>query len=208
MPAVSGDSYQHALRAREYCSATPDGAEVWKYAFPSGPDQRTADCEDLHIRFACGGRQWTGLFACARGRHVEVVPWPAANAMVIAAANAVYIVDLEAPEQFSGLAAPVEISGVIFDEGGRHLFVADSLRIYAFSPDRHFRWISEPLEGYGARLCGCGGRVLAIEVKPFVQGPESEEMAPAVLRLRTEDGTVLRSRFRVAHRYWMRNEAA
>ncbi|HEX4279028.1 MAG TPA: hypothetical protein VHZ74_26915 [Bryobacteraceae bacterium] len=182
---------------------------MWKYAFPPDAPRPDADLEDLHVHLTVDGTQWTGLFACTRGRHVEILPWPAAHAIIVAASNAVYIVDPQAPEEFSGIAAPVEISGVIFDESGQHMFVAGSLRVYAFSADRHFVWISESLEGYGARFCGCGGRVLAVQVNPFDPRSEGEEeAAPAVVRLRTEDGTILRSRFRLAHRYWMRSEAA
>ena len=91
---------------------------------------------------------------------MEVIPWPAANAVVVVAANAVYLVDSSTPEQFSGFAAPVEINGIAFDESAQHMFVAESLRIYAFSADRRLQWISEPLNGYDAHFRGCAGRVL------------------------------------------------
>jgi hypothetical protein len=117
-------------------------------------------------------------------------------------------VDPGTPEQFSGFAAPVEINGVTFDESAQHMFVADSLRIYAFSADRLLRWISEPLDGYGARFRGCGGRVLAVELKRSEPVPEGEEPPPSVIRLRTEDGTILRSRFRLAHRNWVNSLGA
>lgn len=211
MSATNGDGFLRAVRARESCADAPGGVEVWKYAFPLAANQPV---EDVHVRFvtAAGapgpyGTQWTGIFECARGRHVEVLAWPAANAIVVAAANAVYIVDPSIPEQFSGFAAPVEINGVTFDELAQHMFVADSLRIYAFSSDRLFQWISEPLDGYGAHFRGCGGRVLAVELTQSEPEPESEEVAPSVIRLRTEDGTILRSRFRLAHRYWMKSAA-
>ena len=189
---MNGDSYLHAVRG---------GPEVWRYAFPLGANQPV---EDLYVRFAHG----TGIFECAPGRHVDVLTWPAANAIVVAAASAVYLVDPGRPEQFSGFAAPVEITGVTFDETGRHMFVADSLRIYAFSPDRLLRWISEPLDGYGARFCGCGGRVLAVELKQSEPEWEADDEAASVIRLRTEDGTILRSRFRLARRYWAKSSAA
>ena len=203
----------HAVRAREYSAAAPTGVEVWKYAFPLAGNQPV---EDIHVRFTTAEETlqsqkapWIGIFECARGRHVDVISWPAANALVVAAANALYIVDPAKPEQFSGIPAPVEINGFIFDESGRHMFVADSLRIYAFSPDRRFQWMSEPLEGYDARFRACGRRVLAIELKQnelLAEGGEKE--VPSVVRLRTEDGTILRSRFRLAHRYWAENTAA
>lgn len=200
MSAISDHVFSHAVHAREYCADAPGGVEVWKYAFPLAAHEPV---EDIHVRDA----HWTGIFECARGRHVEVLSWPAANAIVVAAANAVYIVDPAAPDQFSGFAAPVEINGVTFDESSQHMFVADSLRVYAFSSDRRFRWISEPLDGYDARFRGCGGRVLTVEIKHFEPGPDGEEAAPSVIRLRTEDGTILRSRFRLAHDYRM-NAAA
>jgi hypothetical protein len=202
MSAANGDAYLHAVRGREYCADVPGGSEVWRYSLHDAADQ---PIDDFHVR--CG-TQWTGVFECAAGRHVEVLPWAAANAIVVAAANAVYIVDPRTPEQFSGFAAPVEVTGITFDESSSHMFVADSTRIYAFSSDRRFRWISEPLDGYDARFCGCGRFVLAIELRQSEPGPEGEEAAPSVIRLRIEDGTILRSRFRLVHRYWMKNTAA
>jgi hypothetical protein len=181
--------------------------EVWKYAF-AFPSSQPA--EDVHVRLKnADGTRWIGIFECARGRHVDVIPWPEANAVVVVAANAVYIVDSSAPDQFSGFAAPVEVNGITFDESARHMFVAESLRVYAFSCDRHLKWISEPLDGYDARFCGCGGRVLAVKVRQAdVHGVELDEAEPSVMRLRTEDGTILRSRFRLAHQYWMKRAAA
>jgi hypothetical protein len=198
-------SFLHAVHARENCEEAPDGVEVWKYSFPLAANHPAV--EDLHVRCMAEG-EWTGIFECARGHHVDVLPWPAANAIVVAAANAVYIVDPSKPEQLSGFAAPVEITDITFDETGENLFVADSLRVYAFSSDRHFRWISEPLEGYGARFRGCRGRVLAVEVRQPEQELDSEDAPPSLMRLRTEDGTILRSRFRLVHRYRMKNVAA
>ena len=90
--------FLHAVRAREYCASdAPGGVEVWKYSFPL-TDSRLVD--DIHVRFETAGSapglkgpQWIGIFECATARHVDVIPWPAANAIVVAAANAVYIVD-------------------------------------------------------------------------------------------------------------------
>jgi hypothetical protein len=211
-PKIAAVGLRQAVRVREYYPDAPGGAEVWKYSFPLAPNQPV---EDIHVRFNTAGNaptpdgiQWTGVFECARGRHFDVLPWPAANAIVVAAANALYIVDPAKPERFSGFAAPVEIDDLTFDESAQHLFVADSLRIYAFSSDRLFQWMSEPLDGYGARFCGCGGRVLAVEIRHFGPEPEGSEAPPSVLRLRTEDGTILRSRFRLTHRYRYKSEAA
>lgn len=208
---ANGGCFLRAAPVRE-CGAEDAGVvEVWKYAFPLGANQPV---ENIRVRLTTGkaatasnGTQWTGIFECARGRHVDVMPWSEANAVVVAAASAVYIVDPSAPEHFSGFAAPVEINGVTFDESRQHMFVADSVRIYAFSSDRLLRWISEPLHGYGARFRGCGGRVLAVELKQCELESEGEEPAPSVIRLRTEDGTILRSRFRLARRYWMKTPA-
>jgi len=212
MSATNGKGFLHAVRAREYCVGAPLGVEVWKYAFPVAGNHPV---EDIHVRFTTTGKEpgsqkasWIGIFECACGRHVDVMPWPAANAIVVAAANALYIVDPAMPEQFSGFAAPVEINGVIFDESARHMFVADSLRIYAFSSDRRFLWMSEPLEGYDARFRACGRRVLAVELKESEPLPEGEEEMSSLIRLRTEDGTILRSRFRLAQRYWSKSTAA
>jgi hypothetical protein len=189
---MNGYGFLHAVRG---------GGDVWRYSFPLDANRSV---EDVYVRFA----HWTGIFGCAPGRHVDVLTWPAANAIVVAAASAVYIVDPGTPEQFSGFAAPTEINGVTFDESGRQMFVADSLRIYAFSPDRLLQWISEPLDGYGARFRGCGGRVLAVELRDSELELEGEDAAPSVIRLRTEDGTILRSRFRLARRYWEKSSAA
>jgi hypothetical protein len=196
-----------AVRAREYCAdSPPEGIEVWKYAFSHGANQPV---QDIHVRFthfetASGGNNtWTGCFECARDRHVDVIPWPAANAIVVVSANAVYIVNPGSPEQFGGVAARLEINDVTFDESMQRLFIADSRRIYAFSADGLFRWISEPLDGYGARFRGCGRRVLAVEIKQTELNLDSDESAVfSVVRLRTEDGTILRSRFRRGLRYW------
>jgi hypothetical protein len=212
MSATNGHEFLRAVRTREHYAAAPGGVEVWKYALPPGANQPV---EEIHVRRRTegsapgpNGAQWTGVFECARGRHLEVLSWPAANAVVVAAANAVYIVDPGVPEQFSGFVAPVEINDVTFDESAQHMFVADSLRVYAFSSDRLFRWMSEPLDGYGARFCGCGRRVLAIELKQCGPELDREEEAPSIVRLRIEDGTILRSRFRLAHHYWMKSAAA
>jgi hypothetical protein len=204
MSTTNGNGFLRAVRAREYCAAACGEVEVWKYAFAPGSNQPV---EEIHVRRRTAGTQWTGVFECARSRHLEVLFWPAANAVVVAAANAMYIVDPGIPEQFSGFVAPVEINGVTFDESAQYMFVADSLRVYAFSSDRLFRWISEPLDGYGARFLGCGGRVLAVELRQCGSELEGEEDAPSVVRLRTEDGTILRSRFRLARHYRMKSAA-
>jgi hypothetical protein len=206
MSAVNGDRSLEAVRAREYSAEAPDGIEVWKYSFPLPANDPV---EDVHVRFRSQdtGALWTGVFECARGRHVDVVPWTQADAIVVVAANAIYIVDPRFPEKFNGVAAPVEITGITFDETGRHMFVAESLRVYAFSSDGRFRWISEPFDGYGARFRGCGGRVLAVEINPAEPDPDGEPVEPSLIRLRTEDGTILRSRFRLAHRYRFRPAA-
>jgi hypothetical protein len=187
---------QHAVRVREH---------EWRYAFPPAGGEAEAR-EDVRVR--CASSAWTGFFSCTPGRRLEILTWPAARAIVVAAASGLYIVDPELPEEFAGFAAPVGLTGVTFDETGAHLFAADSLRVYAFSADRKFRWISEALDGYGARFCGCGGRVVAVEVTPFKWGLEEDEEERIVVRLRAEDGTALRSRFSIAYRYWRRNQAA
>ncbi len=202
--------YVRAVRVREYNAASPNGIDVWKYTFPL---DRTGDVDDVFVRTAIysgsGGSEtmWTGVFECARGRNLEVIPWETAHALVVAAANAVYIVDPASPEWFSGFAAPVGITGVTFDEGAGYLFVAESLRVYAFSQDRLFKWISEPLEGYDAHLRSCRGRVLAIELKSLEAAANGEDPMTSVIRLRTEDGTLLRSRFRRGLRHWMKRAA-
>ncbi len=198
-PTVNG--YLRAVHAREYTAAAPDGAEVWNYCFPL---HGTDELDDVHVRTGA----WTGVFECAHRRNLDVIPWRTAHALVVAAANAVYIVDPGNPELFSGVGAPIGISGVTFDESGEHMFVADSLRVYAFSSDRRFQWISEPLEGYDAHLRSCGDRVLAVELRPLEAMPDGEEPPPAVIRLRTEDGTILRSRFRRGSRQWTRTAVA
>jgi hypothetical protein len=206
MSTTNGNEFLRPVRAHEHCAAAPGGVEVWKYALPRGANQAV---EEIHVRRrTAAGTQWTGVFECAPGRHVEVLSWPAANAVVVAAANAVYIVDPDIPDRFSGLVAHVEINDFTFDESAQHLFVADNLHVYAFSADRVFRWMSEQIDGYGARFCGCGGRVLAVEVKQCGLELEGEEEAPSVVRLRIEDGTILRSRFRLARHYWMKSAAA
>ena len=195
-------SFSHAVRARENCAEAPDGIDVWRYDFPPAANQ---SIDDLHVRTP-ESPQWTGIFGCARGGHVEVFPWPGANALVVAASNALYIVDPDTPERFSGIPAPIGITDVIFDEEAREMFVADSLRIYSFSVEGLLRWVSEPLEGYTAHFLACKGRVLAVEVKQPVPG--IEDMHDLVMRLRTEDGTILRSRFRQVQSHWMRKGAA
>jgi hypothetical protein len=212
MSTTNGNEFLRAVRAREHRAAAPGGAEVWKYALPLGANHPV---EEIHVRRRAAGNapgldgpQWTGIFECARNRHLDVLSWPAANAVVVAAANAVYIVDPGVPEQFSGFVAPGEINDVTFDESAQRMFVADSLHVYAFSSDRLFQWMSEPLDGYGPRFCGCGGRVLAVELKQCGPELEGDEEAPSIVRLRTEDGTILRSRFRLARHYRMKGAAA
>jgi hypothetical protein len=188
------------------CLRASDGHEVWKYAFPLGATQPT---EDIRIRFSPAGdssNQWTGLFERAQRRKAKIFLWPEASAIVVAASNAVYIVDPSKPEQFSGFAAPVEINDITFDASGQHMFVAESLRIYAFTADRIFRWISEPLGGYGARFASCHGGVLLVEIKQSDR--EGEHEFSSQIRMRTEDGKVLRSRFRLARRHREKSVAA
>jgi len=98
------------------------------------------------------------------------------------------------------------INDVAFDESRRNMFIAESLRIYAFSADGVFRWISEPLGGYGARFASCQGRVLTVEIKQSDRNGEHEFSSQ--LRLRTEDGTLLRSRFRLARGHREKSAAA
>ena len=53
------------------------------------------------------------------------------------------------------------------------------------------------------------GRVLAVELKQSEPELECEgEAVPSVIRLRTEDGTILRSRFQLVHRYWEKSGSA
>ena len=52
------------------------------------------------------------------------------------------------------------------------------------SSDRFFRWMSEPPEG--GRFRGCGGHVLAIEVRQAESEPDSKESSPSWVRLRTQ----------------------
>jgi hypothetical protein len=137
---------------------------------------------------------------------VEILTWPEANAIVVAAMNALYIVNPDTPDRFSGFAAPVEIDGVAFDESARSMFAADSLRVYCFSSDRLFRWISEPLDGYGAHLLTCQQGVLLVRVLQSEQDPDRDG-ASSLIRLRAEDGTLLRSRLHVP-RFWRRSGAA
>ena len=199
--AATANGYLQAVHAREFTVTAPDGAEVWKYAFPLHCE---GGLDDIHIRAGA----WVGVFECAHGRNLDVIPWEKAHSLVVAAANAVYIVDPGNPEVFSGVDAPVGISGVTLDESAEHMFVADSLRVYAFSSDRHFQWISEPLEGYDAHLRGCGDSILAVELRPLQSTPDAEERPASIVQLRTEDGTILRSGSRRGNRHWQRTAAA
>jgi hypothetical protein len=189
-----------------------DGAGVgtvpaWKYSFPLGARQPV---DDICVHCALTERSgapliWTGFFECARGRHLEILTWPEANAIVIAAMNALYIVNPNTPDRFIGFAAPIEIDGVAFDESGRHMFAAESLRVYCFSSDHLFRWISEPLDGYGAHLLTCRQGVLLVRVLQYEQDPDRDS-ASSLIRLRAEDGTLVRSRLHMA-RFWRRGGA-
>jgi hypothetical protein len=185
------------------CVQNSAQGEAWRYAFSLGAVQ---SAEDIRISFSGGAQPWTGLFECARNRQMKVLQWPEASSIVVAASNALYIVDPSRPQQFRGFVAPVEINDLTFDESGRHLFVAESLRIHAYSADRNFLWISEPLDGYGARFAGCHGRVLLVEIKQSDRAGEYESSSQ--IRLRTEDGTILRSRFRLAQRHKEKSVAA
>jgi hypothetical protein len=166
----------------------------WRYCFSAAGD-------DLHVRLS--GFDWAGLFSCAPRRHVEALWWPAAHAVVVAAGSALYLVDPDAPTQFGGFEGLFGITDLIFDESGDRLFVADSVRVHAFSADRRLRWVSEELGGFDARFVGAGGRVVALRVTSV----DDDEVHETV-RLRAEDGTVLQSRLRVALRHWRRNQAA
>ncbi len=216
MSTSNANSFLGAVRVDEHNADRPVGTEIWRYAFPLAWDEPV---EDVPVRLSSAagaepnGSNWMGMFECARSRHVDVLPWPAANAIVVAAANALYIVDPRTPQQFSGLAALAAITGVTFDESARHMFVAESLRIHAFSSARHLLWVSEPLDGYDARFRACGRRVLTVELQQAEQAHGSEERypeegCPSVVRLRIEDGTVLRSRFRQVRDYWRKSMAA
>jgi hypothetical protein len=201
MPGIS-----QAVRVQEDDLQENTDGNVWKYALPPGATHPT---EDLRVRFRLTDNlknQWTGLFECASRRQVKILHWPEASSIVVAASNALYIVDPSRPGQFSGFVAPIEINDVAFDESRRNMFIAESLRIYAFSADGVFRWISEPLGGYGARFASCHGRVLTVEIKQSDRNGEHEFSSQ--LRLRTEDGTLLRSRFRLARGHREKSAAA
>lgn len=210
MSTTNANAFLPAVRVGKYDVGTPAPTEMWRYAFSLAWNEPV---EDVPVRFSSAtgtgshGSNWIGMFECARNRHVDVLAWPAANAIVVAAANALYIVDPGAPQRFSGLAAPVAISDVTFDESARHMFVADSRRIHAFSSDLHLQWVSEALDGYDAHFRACGRQVLTVQLtsEPV---PGSEEGPPLVIRLRIEDGTLLRSRFRQIQDYWRKRLAA
>jgi len=196
MSKTNRDGFLQAVRVSAYGAHAT--AETWKYAFPIACN---TPVEELHVRISSGAAlelrdtNWAGVFECARSRHVDVLAWPTANAIVVAAANAVYIVDPRTPEHFSGLAA--EINGVAFDESAQHMFVAETLRIHAFSFfSRQLLWVSEPLDGYDARLRACGRRVLTLELKSPEPAPDGDDAYVSLVRLRIEDGAVLKSRFR------------
>ncbi|HXE62198.1 MAG TPA: hypothetical protein VN519_01590 [Bryobacteraceae bacterium] len=146
---------------------------------------------------------WTGLFPYSPGQRIDVMWWRAAHALVVVVGNGIYIVDPLTPQDFAGFEGLTTINDLIVDESTGYLFAADRLRVHAFSPDRKPRWISEAFGGYDARFVGCGGRVVALEMTPF-----EDDDAREIVRLRAEDGTVLRSRFRVAQKHWRRNQAA
>jgi hypothetical protein len=147
--------------------------------------------------------QWTGLFAYAPGQRLEVLWWSGGNAIVVAVGNAIYIVDPDTPEDVAGFEGLTTITDLMVDESSGQLFVADQLRVHAFSLDRKLRWVSEALGGYDVQFAGCGGRVIVVQVT----SSEDDETRETV-KLRAEDGTVLRSRFRVAQKHWRRNQAA
>lgn len=212
LSSFRNSGFLQAVRTREYCCDLPaDGIAVWKYALPL-PANEPVESLEVHCRSgslgpSLGDTDWVGIFECVRDRHVEVIPWAAANAIVVAAANTLYIVNPQIPQQFTGLTAAAGINGITFDEAGEQMFIADGIRLYAFSSNRRFKWMSEPIDGYIARFCGCGRRVLAVEVRQCHADLDAQEES-SIMRLRTEDGTILRSRFRLAHRYRMMNTAA
>ena len=160
----------------------------WRYAFPL-PSRNPV--EEIHVRCEQAGVRWNGLFQCASRGQLNVTTWPGTNTIIVAAVDALYIVDPVHPEHFGGFSAPVEINNFIFDESAEHVFVAESLRLYCFSAIGHFRWISPSLGGYGTRLLSChDGLVLAESNRDEDLETES---APFPTRVRVEDGTILRT---------------
>ena len=196
--------FQGAVRAREYSGAVPGGVEVWKYALPLGANQPV---EEMHVRkrehtdgSASSNAPAAGIWMSCPGRRqmrswlrrpMPCTSWirpPPNNSAV--SSRRLRSTALSSTNRRSTCSSPIACASMHFPS------------------DRLFRWISEPLDGYGARFRGCGGRVLAVELKQCGPELDCEEEAPSVVRLRTEDGTILRSRFRLARHYWMKNAAA
>jgi hypothetical protein len=163
-----------------------------RYAWPtSGNFAR----HELVVRlFEDGRTRWAGIFECALARHLDILLWPEANALVVLAANALYLVNTAHPDDFSGFAAEIEIRQALFDDGRERLFVADSRRIHAWSRNRKLLWVSPALDGYDAVISHCLHGVLTIEYKEDIEVPEDREPPRATVQLRAEDGTLVRWR--------------
>jgi hypothetical protein len=137
--------------------------------------------EGLVVRFfAADGSSWIGNFQRSSYlRPTEVILWQEANVIVVIAAGALYLIDAANPSDYYWLKL---IKGIVFDEHWETLFVADSIRLYAFDRDRRPRWIQEGLGGYDIELIGCQSGVLTVELEEEIGEPRK------TVRIRAEDG--------------------
>ncbi len=77
----------------------------------------------------------------------------------------------------------IRITGVLFNEDGRMLFISDGIRIFGYGTDRRLAWVREGLGGYDIEMESCLAGVLTIQLE--------EEMGETrkIIRLLAKDGS-------------------
>ena len=128
---------------------------------------------------------WVGNFQSSRFGHTEVIAWPEADSIVVIAADDFYLVDINHSDSYETLGPQHLVSGVMFDEERRTLFVAELYGICAFGIERKRKWIAEGLGGLILGLISCVGGVLTVEVEEETGEPSR------IARLSAKDGTTL-----------------
>lgn len=141
--------------------------------------------EGFVVRFwKADGSEWVGNFQGGGFGHTELVAWPEANAIVVIAADNLYLVDSQDPGKYVTLGPQCLVSGAILNEDRTKLFVAEQYRVIAYGRDRRPIWESKGLGGLIISIGRMGG-VLAVEVEPEMGEPL------VTVRLSADDGSYL-----------------
>ena len=139
------------------------------------------------IRFTYqDGRTWVGNFQSGIERFTVVQEWEKANALVIAAKGALYLIPIEQPNNYTAHKS-VFVSRVMKGRDGELLFVGDDTGVYAYRPDFTIAWkrSGADLGGTHVELERCEGENLILSAQDNLDEPWH------LVSLRTADGTLV-----------------